>query len=363
MAIGYSRQSIADIIPTEVVRAGPINAEFDALLATSNATTGHNHNGTAGGGAKIDLVNSVDTSTKLPLAYGGTNADLSTASTDSTIIKGASALTYRRNNFTAVVAPVVTDDSNSGYGVGSFWNNTVTSVLYVCALATVGAASWVNVVSSATSTFPATSNLGMGGFVFTNLGAGASAGQSLRFEQLGPVKVTTNDTTSKFLDTAITVSGSLTKTLVNPGANETLDLSVTVPAAVTSVAQSFTGGLISVSGSPITTSGTLALTVAGTSGGIPYFGSSSTWASSAALTQYGIVYGGGAGASPVATSAGTTGQVLIGTTSAAPSWIAAGTTGQVLTATTSAAPSFQTLPAPIVPAGAIIYTALNFGGF
>src|SRR3990167_10808590 len=40
---------------------------------------------------------------------------------------------------------------------------------------------------------------------------------------------------------------------------------------VTSVAQSFTGGLISVSGSPITSSGTLALTVAGTSGGIPYF--------------------------------------------------------------------------------------------
>jgi len=89
---------------------------------------------------------------------------------------------------------------------------------------------------------------------------------------------------------------------------------------VTSVAQSFTGGLISVTGSPITTSGTLALTVAGTSGGIPYFSSASTWASSAALTQYGVVYGGGAAGAPVATAAGTTGQVLIGNTGAAPSW-------------------------------------------
>jgi hypothetical protein len=80
---------------------------------------------------------------------------------------------------------------------------------------------------------------------------------------------------------------------------------------VTSVAQSFTGGLISVSGSPIVTSGTLALTVAGTSGGIPYFSSASTWASSAALTQYGIVYGGGAGAAPVSTAAGTANQVLV----------------------------------------------------
>ena len=91
-------------------------------------------------------------------------------------------------------------------------------------------------------------------------------------------------------------------------------------SAVTSVAQSFTGGLISVAGSPITSSGTLALTVAGTSGGIPYFTSANAWATSAQLTQYGIVYGGGAGATPVATAAGTTGQVLTATTGGAPSF-------------------------------------------
>ena len=67
---------------------------------------------------------------------------------------------------------------------------------------------------------------------------------------------------------------------------------------VSSVAQSFTGGLISVGGSPITTSGTLALTVAGTSGGIPYFSSGTTWATSAALAANAIVIGGGAGAAP-----------------------------------------------------------------
>lgn len=67
---------------------------------------------------------------------------------------------------------------------------------------------------------------------------------------------------------------------------------------VTSVAQSFTGGLISVGGSPITTSGTLALTVAGTSGGVPYFSSSSTWASSGALASTSLVIGGGAGNAP-----------------------------------------------------------------
>ena len=74
---------------------------------------------------------------------------------------------------------------------------------------------------------------------------------------------------------------------------------------VTSVAQSFTGGLISVSGSPITSSGTLALTVAGTSGGIPYFSSATTWATSAALTANDLVLGGGAGAAPATTATGT----------------------------------------------------------
>jgi hypothetical protein len=75
--------------------------------------------------------------------------------------------------------------------------------------------------------------------------------------------------------------------------------------SVTSVAQSFTGGLISVAVSPITTSGTLALTVAGTSGGIPYFSSASTWATSAALAASALVVGGGAGAAPATTTTGT----------------------------------------------------------
>ena len=74
---------------------------------------------------------------------------------------------------------------------------------------------------------------------------------------------------------------------------------------VTSVAQSFTGGLISVAGSPVTSSGTLALTVAGTSGGIPYFSTASTWATSAALAANALVVGGGAGAAPSTITTGT----------------------------------------------------------
>ena len=100
---------------------------------------------------------------------------------------------------------------------------------------------------------------------------------------------------------------------------------------VTSVASTFTGGIVSVSGTPITSTGTLAYTVAGTSGGIPYFSSGTTWATSAALTQYGVVYGGGAGAAPVSTAAGTAGYALIANSAAAPTFqqvsLTAGVTG------------------------------------
>lgn len=76
-------------------------------------------------------------------------------------------------------------------------------------------------------------------------------------------------------------------------------------SAVTSVGMSFTGGLVAVSGSPVTSTGTFALTVAGTSGGIPYFSSASTWASSGALAANAIVIGGGAGVAPSTTTTGT----------------------------------------------------------
>jgi hypothetical protein len=68
---------------------------------------------------------------------------------------------------------------------------------------------------------------------------------------------------------------------------------------VTSV--SFTGGIITVA----TATTTPALTVAGTSGGIPYFSSASTWASSAALAAGSLILGGGAGVTPATTTTGT----------------------------------------------------------
>jgi len=92
---------------------------------------------------------------------------------------------------------------------------------------------------------------------------------------------------------------------IGTGSTAWNSLAYAAVGTVTSVGQSFTGGIVSVTGSPVSTSGTLALTVAGTSGGVPYFSSGTTWASSAALASNALVVGGGAGSAPSTVTTGT----------------------------------------------------------
>ena len=108
---------------------------------------------------------------------------------------------------------------------------------------------------------------------------------------------------------------------IGTGSTAWNSLAYAAVGTVTSVGQTFTGGLVSVAGSPISTSGTLALTVAGTSGGIVYFSSSSTWASSAALASNALVVGGGAGSAPSTITTGTGVVTALGVTTNAASGI------------------------------------------
>lgn len=79
--------------------------------------------------------------------------------------------------------------------------------------------------------------------------------------------------------------------------------------------------IFSVTGSPVTTTGTLAIAATGTSGGIPYFDSSTSLASSSALLANRIVLGGGAAVAPTSLgSLGTTTTLLHGNAAGAPTF-------------------------------------------
>lgn len=53
MATGYVRQSAGTIVTGNTIQASDSNNEFNALLGAFDASAGHNHDGTVGGGAKI----------------------------------------------------------------------------------------------------------------------------------------------------------------------------------------------------------------------------------------------------------------------------------------------------------------------
>lgn len=97
-----------------------------------------------------------------------------------------------------------------------------------------------------------------------------------------------------------TATGGAGEVLTTDGGNPQ-QLSWTAAGSGTVTSVSWTGGIVSVA----TATTTPAFTIAGTSGGIPYFSGATTWASSAALTANAFVFGGGAGTAP-STKAGFT---------------------------------------------------------
>jgi hypothetical protein len=62
---GYVRQSAADIVPTAVVRAAPINNELNALRDAFAAGAGHKHDGTAAEGHPVPVIGDADLLNKI----------------------------------------------------------------------------------------------------------------------------------------------------------------------------------------------------------------------------------------------------------------------------------------------------------
>lgn len=138
-------------------------------------------------------------------------------------------------------------------------------------------------------------------------------------------------------------SGNITTALgFTPGAGTVTSVGLSVP------------GIFSLSGSPVTTSGTIVISANGTSGGIPYFAGVNTLASSALLTNHAIMLGGGSAASPtVVASLGTTTTVLHGNASGDPTF------GSIVTADLPAGALKGSAGTPTCGAGCASITATS----
>jgi len=124
---GYTRQSVADIVPTAVVRAAPINAEYnklrDAFTQSDTGTTGHKHDGTADEGSYVPLIADLDAKNKIIVSQVdnrfGVFVEVSNVSTEQLRFQDG------------VIVPVLDNDIDLGTSSLEFKNVYVDGTAYI----------------------------------------------------------------------------------------------------------------------------------------------------------------------------------------------------------------------------------------
>lgn len=120
MAVGYSAR-LSTITAGATILAAHFNTEYDAIVNAFHATTGHNHDGTVGGGALISLASSV-TST-LPVANGGSGA---VTHTDGGLLIGKGTAAFANTGVLADGTVVIGDGATNPTTLAAFTSATGT---------------------------------------------------------------------------------------------------------------------------------------------------------------------------------------------------------------------------------------------
>ena len=124
---GYTRQSVADIVPTAVVRAAPINAEYnklrDAFAFSSTGTTGHKHDGSSDEGSYVPLIADLDGINKI--AVDTTN------NRHGVFVEVASSSVEQVRFQDGVIIPVTDNDIDLGSSTSEYKNVYVDGTAYI----------------------------------------------------------------------------------------------------------------------------------------------------------------------------------------------------------------------------------------
>ena len=271
-AVSITNVTLAGSAPTPV--DGVSLALNDRILVTGQSTGSQNGiyrvsvlgNGSNGTWTRaIDADESGDLSAGIivMVTEGSTYADTTwKLTTNNPITVGSTSLTF---------------EVNTGAGSG-----TVTSVSVTTANGVSGT------VATATTT-PA-----------LTIALGAITPSAVQVSGLTASEILSTDASKNLTSLAVATYPSLAELAYAKGVTSAIQTQINAKGTGTVTSVGFTGGLISVA----TATSTPALTVAGTSGGIPYFTSTSTWATSALLTASALMLGGGAGATPTTTTTG-----------------------------------------------------------
>ena len=274
---GYTRQSVADIIANAVIKAAPVNAEFNAIRDAFALAGGHRHDGNSSEGAYVPLIADTDALNKV--VVDTTNNRISFYSE-----VGAAAVEQLRIQDGAIV-PVTDDDIDLGTSTLKFKDLYIDGVGYIDDITVTGTSTFSNVdinggaidgatigaASAGAGTFTdltvtgtttvTTADINGGNIDGTIIGATTSAaGTFTDVTATGTTTVTTADINGGNIDgtvigassaaagsfTTVSTSGQATLATVdiNGGAIDGAIIGATTPAAITGTtvtATSFVG--------------------------------------------------------------------------------------------------------------------------
>ena len=123
---GYSRQSVADIIANAVIKAAPVNAEYNAIRDAFAFSGGHKHDGSSTEGAYVPLIADTDALNKVVVDTANNRISFYSE-------VGAAAVEQVRIQDGAIV-PVTDDDIDLGAVGAEFKDLYVDGIGYIDAI-------------------------------------------------------------------------------------------------------------------------------------------------------------------------------------------------------------------------------------
>ena len=221
---GYTRQSAGDIVAGAVVKAAPVDNEFQQVLAAFATSTGHKHNNATGEGGYVPLIADADGLNKVVVDTSNNRVGIFTE------VSSAAVEQVRFQD--GAILPVTTNDINLGSGTykfkdafingnatvggtfGATGNSSFGGTLCIVGVSThVGKVCAVDVKATGTSTL-STVDIGAGNIDGTVIGASAVAAGS-------------------FSTLSTTGQGTFATADINGGTADNMIIGGSTPAAVT----------------------------------------------------------------------------------------------------------------------------------